>query len=321
MKIKQPITEAQTTTMRSTTSALRRSFIQFHHVQRLLEKMEDLLSQDITVEEADNLFIVGESGVGKSWLLKKFLGIHPHVKHDDYTEIPVLYTSVPSKSSIDDLASAMLLSMGSPFWNRGKTKDLTAQLYTLLKACRVRMIILDEVNHLVDKGGVKTHYLLADWLKLLTEEARIPIVLAGIPRATRLLETNEQFRGRFREVVPIKPFSVEDDRLMAEFQGVMKAFKGLIPELLKVDISGSELTHRFAFASAGRLREIRRLLVRVVELAYRNSSGQATLQTFAAAFKEIIYPGASDERNPFTDKFNQVPLTRPGEPFAPRVEA
>lgn len=304
----------------SIATALRRCFIQFPHVKNLLGQMEALLSQDTTVEEADNLLLIGEPGVGKSCLLTKLCIKHPKIQHADFSEIPILYASVPSKSSIDDLASAMLLSMGSPFWNRGKTKELTHQLKTLLKTCKVRMIILDEVNHLVDKGGIKTHHLIADWLKELSDDVRIPIVLAGIPRVTRLLETNDQLRSRFREVVTITPFSVETEQAIAEFRGVLRAFKVMIPDLLQVDITSTEMAHRFAFASSGRLREIRRLMVRVVELACKEKSGCATLRTFSMAFQQVIFPDAPDKRNPFTDKFDQTPLTRPGEPFAPRAE-
>lgn len=302
------------------TLALRRCFVQFTQAQRLLEHLESMLQQDTTAEEADNLLLLGQSGVGKSRLLKKFCARHPAIKHEDFTEVPVLYTGVPSKSSIDNLASAMLLALGSPFWNRGKTKELTHQLITLLKACKVKMIILDEVNHLVDKGGIKTHHLIADWLKELSDSVHIPFVFAGIPRANRLLEANDQLRSRFREVVSMDPFNIGTDQALAEFREVLKSFEKLIPSTLEVSVSNVPMASRMCFATGGRLRDIRRLMVRVVELTCEEGAGAATLATFSAAFRQVIYVDAPDNRNPFTSKFNELPLIRPGEPFAPRAE-
>jgi hypothetical protein len=302
------------------TASMRSCFIRIPHLERLRGKMEILLSQETSFEEAENLFVVGEPGVGKSKLLMKFCDSHPRVVHAEFTEIPVLYVEVPSKSSIDELASAMLLKLGSPFWNCGKTKELTHQLKTLLKACKVRIILVDEVNHLVDKGGVKTHHLIADWLKELCNDARIPIILAGIPRATRLLETNDQLRSRFREVVAINPFSVETDVAMTDFRNVLKSFEDLVPGGLGIEISNSIMARRIAFATGGRLREIRRLIVRVVELAFKDGKMRAGVATFSTAFKQVIYPAAPDKRNPFSKQFDEKPLVRPGEPFAARAE-
>ena len=320
MKLKRSESSASETSVHSMTSALRRCFVQFPQARHLLEHLEGLLLQDTTVEEADNLLLLGEPGVGKSRLLKKFCSRHPIIKHEDFVEVPVLYASVPSKSSIDNLASSMLLALGSPFWNRGKTKELTHQLVTLLKTCKVKMVVLDEVNHLVDKGGIKTHHLIADWLKELSDSVRIPFVFAGIPRANRLLEANDQLRSRFREVVSVNPFNIETNPAEAEFREVLKSFENIVPSSLQLNISNATMTRRICFATGGRLRDIRRLMVRVIELACKAEAASASLTTFSTAFRQVIYVNAPDRRNPFTSKFDKLPLTRPGEPFAHRVE-
>ena len=299
---------------------MKRSFVSFPHVAPLLERMHNLLQRNCAEDEPENIFLLGESGVGKSRILKKFRNDFPPVHHEEYTEIPVLYVTVPSNGNARALASAMLLELGSPFWNKGTIKQLTQQLLTLLKACRVRIILLDEVNHLVDKGGIKTHHYTADWLKELIDKAELPMVMAGIPRASRLLSTNDQLRSRFREVISIKPFSIETAEGVTEFRQVLKTFSQMVTGVEMVDITKGNLPQRILFATHGYLRDIRRLLVRAVEIAFKNKSLKIKITTLADAFRQVIYAEAPDDRNPFCNVFTKVPLTKPNEPFCPREE-
>jgi adenylate kinase family enzyme len=298
----------------------------FPQVRRVLEKIDDLYRSPKRLEPK-NLLILGESGVGKSRLLKRVREQHPPVDRGTFTEIPVLYVVVPAKSSIDNLAGAMLRAMGSLYWNKGKTADLTVQLETLIKECQVKLIIIDEVNRLVDKGGVKTHHLLAEWIKELSDAVKVPMVLAGIPRAARLLDTNDQLRSRFRQVVNLRPFSARTETDMDLTRRVMRTFEGRLKEIPCTRLDDSTTTSAIIFATDGRLRDIHNLLECAVISAFRLSrtakqptKPAITSATLASAFREAIYAEAPDTRNPFTKKFNGTPLTKLGEPFAPREE-
>jgi hypothetical protein len=101
---------------------------------------------------------------------------------------------------------------------------------------------------------------------------------------------------------------------------VLKTFSKLLEELPSVDISNDTIARQFVFATDGRLRDICRLLVRSVQLAGKESSPGITINILAQAFRDVIFPDAPNERNPFHKSFNGIPLTRPDEPFAPREE-
>lgn len=304
---------------RQTVQALRRLFGHFPHVTQVTRRLESIIDYGVhPFEEAENLMILGLSGCGKSTLLQRFVRKYSITEHEEYTEIPVLYVRVDAKCSIKTLAGTMLKALGSEFWNKGKEEERTYQLVTLLKACKVRLVILDEINHLVDRGGEKTHHSVADWIKRLTDEVRIPFVLAGIPRSERLLETNDQLRSRFREVIEIVPFSIADDESEKTFRDVLKTFSDKITGIDSVDLTCSEMAGSLAFATGGRLREICKLLVRAVELAYeQKDKPKLTIKVLSEAFSQVIYRNAPNNRNPFHSKFNGIPLTGAGEPFSP----
>lgn len=303
------------------TKRLRRFFGHFPQTTRILERIEQLFEYDCIDEEPEHLMLLGDPGTGKSRLLKRILQTHPRVRHEEFTEVPVLYVQVPSNCTIKKLPSVMLKELGSPFWSKGNEEDRTFQLLVLLKACKVRLIILDEINHAVDRGRSKTHESVADWIKLFSTQAGISLVLAGIRRSRQLLHANDQFADRFREVLELEPLGVGNESQFDEFFRVMEAFEGVLKDVSCIDLKSKEILTAVAFATGGRLRNIRRLLVRSVELAARESRFHISRAILERAFLEVIFTSAKAEQNPFSVKFRGTPLTLPGEPFAPTVRS
>lgn len=305
---------------RANVKNLRGFYGKFPQVVRIESSLERLMDFGCVNEEPECLAVVGETGTGKSTILSRFAGRHPRVPHAEYTEVPVLLVSVPAKCTIKLLSVEALSAMGSPFASKGNEVELTTQLQTLLEACRTRMIVFDEVNHLADRGGQKSHYLVGDWIKSLSHKSKLPIVLVGTPAAQVLWRTNEQLGDRFHEAIHLRPLThVKDD--LVELKTVLKAFSKVAGSFEGLDFQDDENAAAMAMASGGRLRNIRSLYVRAVEIAARENVREISRETFAQAFRERIFSGCPDKRNPFTSKFDGKALTGTGEPYAPRSKS
>ncbi|WP_081765143.1 TniB family NTP-binding protein [Robbsia andropogonis] len=300
---------------------IRSSFLRLPHVDKIFASLERMRSYESDGEEPENLLLIGESGVGKSTVVHKFMLRNPRIEHDEFTEIPVLYVALGQSPTPRIMASTILREMGDPKWNLGKEIDLTTRLVHLIRQCHVRIVIIDEANHLIDRGGEKTLHTAADWLKRLVDATKVSFVLAGIPRTRNILLTNDQLRGRFREVIEIDRFTVMDKSAEIEFRRLLMTFNGYMKpfSISSFDLSNAANTRLFAFATDGRLRDICRLLVRAVELSFEKSDQQLTNDVLADAFSSVIYPGAPAKRNPFHKSFNEMPLVGAGEPFSPVV--
>lgn len=296
---------------------IRSSFIRFPHIERILNAFDRLYEYQCENEEPEHIILLGESGVGKSTLVKRYAHRHPRIEHEEFTEIPVLYLVLGPSPTRKTLAQTFLRAMGDPMWRRGSEAELTERVIELFAKCRVRLVIIDEANHLIDRGGEKTLHTAADWLKVVIDSSQVSFVFAGIPRIRRLLATNDQLRGRLREVIEIDRFSVANKSAEHDFRSALKRFKSYMGDLPTIDISGAAIARLFAFATDGRLRDIRRLLVRAVELAYEMSDPRLTDVVLAEAFRSVIYAGSPDNRNPFHKTFNEMPLVKSDEPFAP----
>lgn len=301
------------------TKKLRRFFGHFPQVDENMARIEDLLQYRCAVEEPEHIMLIGDPGTGKSTMLRCVVRKHPRIQHDEFVEAPVLYTPVPSNCTIKRLAGAMLFALGAPHWDKGDAEEREFQLHTLIPTMRVRLIVLDEINHVVDRGRAKTHESVADWIKQFSDRANVSMVLAGIRRSRQLVSANDQFADRFREVLELEPLSVADDDRRDEFFAVMEAFETVLDGVRHIDLKTDAMLTKLAFATGGRLRNIRRLLVRSVELASAERGFSITEDTIERAFLQVIFKGACVEQNPFSSKFRGTPLTRPGEPYAPNV--
>jgi hypothetical protein len=96
----------------------------------------------------------------------------------------------------------------------------------------------------------------------------------------------------------------------------MGVFKAALGDFDSIDLSADTNSKLIAFATAGRLRGMRRLLVRAVELAFESKKQQINLEILSQAFQQVIYVGCPVTRNPFHVKFDEYPLIRAGEPYA-----
>jgi hypothetical protein len=164
---------------------IRLSFIHFPHVQRILAALDRMREYQCGNEEAEHIMLLGESGVGKSTLLVMYAKNYPAIEHEELTEVPVLYVVLGPSPTPKTLAHTLLKALGDPKWNVGREVELTARLVFLIWQCRVRLVIIDEANHLIDRGGEKTLHTSADWIKRLVDATRASCVLAGIPRTKR----------------------------------------------------------------------------------------------------------------------------------------
>lgn len=300
---------------------VRRFFGHFPQVVVVRDRLVAAIEYQSKDEEAEHLMLLGDPGTGKTTLLRRICKSFPNKEHREFTEIQVLYAEVPAACNINKLAGAMLQAMGSLFWNKGGEEERTYQLKKLLLECKTRVVILDEVNHLVDRGQAKTHEAVADWIKQFATQSKVAFVLAGVARSRALLEANDQLADRFREVLELRPLGIGDKGQIKEFASVMKAFEQAMQGVAHIDLSSAKVLKPLAFATGGRLRAIRKLLVRAIELVAKEAAERRpaiiNLRILEQAFLQVIFKKATPQQNPFSTKFRGTPLIKAGEPFAP----
>jgi hypothetical protein len=104
--------------------------------------------------------------------------------------------------------SAMLHEMGMPLLKMGRIYEM-ADLVCEQLAKSGRPLIVDEMDHLVDKAAVE---LIRD----IYDGSGAAILLIGEERLPKKLERWERFHGRILDFVPAQPASLDDVRHLSQ---------------------------------------------------------------------------------------------------------
>ncbi|MBC3932609.1 TniB family NTP-binding protein [Undibacterium curvum] len=268
-----------------------------------------------------NLLIIGVSGVGKSTLLKAYRSRYPRYDTEVKTVIPILYICLPSKPTESAMYSEILCALGDPFPFRGKVPELRHRVIHLIKNCNVELLIVDEIQHFLDRGKLKTHMSNADALKSLIDAIEIPVIFSGAPRSKELFRINTQLRGRFKTAKALMPFSIFIEESRMSFQKLVKAL--LKNSIFKNNDFFDEAHHlkRLFYATDGILRNTVDLFCETEILAEKENENTLTFRFLQSAFQNWILNESrfkkSQHPNPFSKDFEERRLTQPGEIYEP----
>jgi Bacterial TniB protein len=143
-----------------------------------------------------NLLVIGPTNNGKSMIIEKFRRSHLPVSHPDHEEIPVLAVQMPSEPSVTRFYTALLAAMGAPLRPRQRLAELEQLALRLLRELAVRMLVIDELHHvLAGRGDSRREFL--NLVRFLGNELRIPLVGVGTREAYLAIRSDDQLENRF----------------------------------------------------------------------------------------------------------------------------
>ncbi|MCK9259722.1 MAG: TniB family NTP-binding protein [Azoarcus sp.] len=265
---------------------------------------------------AQHLLILGESGTGKSSLCRWVEQKYPRLVLPDRDMLPVLIVAVPAAATIASMASAMLDGLGDPLSSGGTVSAKTARIVSLCRACRVEMILLDEAQHIHDRGQATTHYMAGDWLKSLIDQVGVPTVFLGLPRLEQLLQVNEQLRRRFSRRIRLALGQSDTDTIHNECLQLFISLGACLPIPLSCgDSDWDELGMRLYYASDGRVAYIKKLLASALRVAAETDAREIGPALLERAFTDELWWEGIGKLNPFNPAFEFRRLDRGNEPF------
>jgi hypothetical protein len=213
-------------------------WIRYTRAQRILEQLEDLL-RDPPAHRMRNLLLVGETNNGKTMLMERFANGHPPDVHlDGNSHVPVLVVQAPPVPDESRFYNAILTQLYTPFRASSRVDQRQLQVLHLLDAVGVRMLIIDEIHHVLAGTMLKQRHFL-NTLKYLGNELKIPIVAVGTRDAFNAIHSDPQLANRFEPVLlPRWTLDEEYLRLLASFESVLplRNSSGLVQDPLPAKI-------------------------------------------------------------------------------------
>lgn len=249
-------------------------WIGFDQAGLALSRLENLLTYPAR-DRMPCLLIYGDTGMGKTKIVRKFERAHPP-KFCQVTGVdhrPVVVAQVPSEPIERDLYRELLSSMGAPAMAGGtlaREKDICR---SLLRTVGAKMIILDEVNGML-AGTYRQQRIFLNAIRFLANDLRIPLVCAGTDLARQALLTDAQLAERF-EAFHLKPWKND-----AVFVGLLKSLGHILPLRQPSDLTGTATRARVHTLTSGVTARIFRLIETAAEAAVHSGRERLDAKSF-----------------------------------------
>lgn len=292
-------------------------YLQFEVFHKGLLTIEDILKLYRETGIAENLLILAESGCGKTSLCHLIQQRYPRYALPERDVIPVLVIAVPPAASLSGLLESMLGALGVQIQKPGNVTRKTVMFITLAKACGIEMILFDEAQHLHDRGQLRSHYHVSDWIKQLIDALKIPIVFLGLPRTESLLIVNEQLRRRFSKKMYLTLSEGSTEALSQQCLQMLLSLSQTFPVRIVAGEYGWEnFSTRLYYATDARIAYIKKLMANILKFALQAGFEEVGPADFEIVYQQEIWWESEGELNPFNSKFAFRRLDRAGEPFA-----
>ncbi len=178
----------------------------------------------------------GPSRVGKTTIVRKIRSLFPSIVEGGVRRQPIISVKIPGVPTIKSVLTGCLESLGAKSLHRDTTPQLIQRLKHYISECGVRLIVLDEFQHLHDVRGASRSGV-HDTIKSILNDCRCPILAVGIENSLDVILADPQLDGRCiyrRELRPFQSPSKSNDteqiprevpeRTFKEFQNVVHQF-------------------------------------------------------------------------------------------------
>ena len=247
------------------------SWLGYKDAKRILEKMEDLLTYP-RITRMPNMLLVAPSFNGKTSILERFLSLHqPDLDPTgEVTIFPVVMVESPPKPDISDFYTRILDVLMTPYKPTASVPEKYSQIKRLFRQMEVRMLIVDEIHHLI-AGSLNRQQEFRNALKSLGNETQIVIVAAGIEDAYNAFNTDPQMSSRFT------PEELPTWKANNEFGSLLATLELRMPLKLPSNLKSAEMMLAIYNRSEGTLGDMCDLVKELAVDAIRSKTERITL--------------------------------------------
>lgn len=218
-------------------------------------------------ERMPYMLLHGQSNIGKTLVIRKFQREHPY-SFDEIKSVSrrtIVAMQMPATPDQHRFYSALLFELGAPHSASAGISALERLARELLRRIAPRILIVDEVHHLL-AGSYREQRASLNLLKYLANDLQLCIVLVGTADATLALQGDTQMNSRF------SPFELVKWQANDEFRRFLAAFEQVIPLRKASDLAQRDILEFIHAYSGGLTGEIARLINEAAEYAITDRS-------------------------------------------------
>lgn len=255
--------------------------------------------------------VPGPSRVGKSSLIAKLLRDYPETRNEGRRNVPVLALRVPHSATVKLLPKSVLRALGIRVRGNMTESEMFDLMMEQLELAGTRVVIFDEISHLVDEGSRVPPRAASDWLKTLVDprpeadehkpKLGVTLILFGIPRLERLFSANEQLRNRACPPRNFLPYDASDAEQMAAYEACVVNYARMFAATgYPIDLRPRVLTQQSYLLTGGLIGVLADFMRELASLMAHEAPRAITYADCQKVLEEVNHAG-SPHRLAFQD--------------------
>lgn len=247
-------------------------WIGYTNAKKILDKLDDLLTHPKT-HRMPNMLIVGETNNGKTMIVNRFRS--QHLAYDnadgDGITLPVLLIQAPPTPDESRFYNVILDKLFASYKVNDRVDKKCQQVISLLTQLNVKMLVIDEIHHVLAGNLNKQRHFL-NTIKYLGNELQIPIVGVGIKEAFNAIQTDPQLANRF------EPVLLSTWELNSEFLKLLVSFEKMLPLKEPSNLAKTDLAIELFNMSEGIIGELNTVLTKAAVKAIDSGEEHVNLK-------------------------------------------
>lgn len=209
---------------------------------RMISTADDTVVPVGRLNEGRILALTGEAGAGKTRALRRQFTQRAELAEADEAlgHAPLMSCIAPSPCTLRLMGNVIVRDLGYPLQRELRENVVWDVIRTLLPLRKVRILHIDECQHMMDLANTTERQKVRDTLKGILQLPGWPVflVLSGTPSFVKLLTEDPQLRRR-THYVQFAEVKLPDDFTMIEF-----ALRQIISEIASLQV-GKDLDRSF----------------------------------------------------------------------------
>ncbi len=214
-------------------------------------------------QRPDNLLIVGASNNGKTAIARRFIArmLPPENPAAPRSNIPVTLIQAPNGPRIPQMLTAIRAALGQPSGRRETTAQLRIEVYRIIRAVGLRLLLIDDLHNIRGAGGAP---LLVE-LRELGSAAGISLGCFATREIAYALRQDDQLANRF-DLMTLPRWQIDDP----DYWRLLHTYARRLPLRSASNLADPKLAAHILVRSDGLIGAVTRLLRQAAVQAVRS---------------------------------------------------
>lgn len=295
------------------TKAVKRVRIINDRTISLVKNIRYFMNSAVDVPESAGASLTAPTRGGKTTIVRVFRQVFEEKymasghTTESSDEMPIVYVEVPSSATTKSLGQVTLQSMRDAAPDHGDGSYKKLQIIRNIERLKVKLVIFDEMQRLVEHDQGKVAYKVSEWLQELINRTNgsCCFLFVGTTRSRRVFENNGHLVGRSDQHYKLNPYRREKEspKDWEFYKSYLAHFDSELSKHAGFDLSGlfnTDLALRIHAASLGYPGATAKLIqAAAVDAMMEFGRNVIDRDSFSTAFERIWEYSKVKRVNPF----------------------